>query len=69
MVPAVQLLEVFAREHGRRRAWVHGGASRTKRAPMQPGNTLQVTWKARAEDSLLQEHGGIAERRIGFAHC
>jgi DNA repair protein RecO (recombination protein O) len=45
-------LEVFAREHGRRRAWVHGGASRTKRAPMQPGNTLQVTWKARAEDSL-----------------
>jgi DNA repair protein RecO (recombination protein O) len=45
-------LEVFAREHGRRRAWVHGGASRTKRAPMQPGNTLQVIWKARAEDSL-----------------
>ena len=23
----------------------------------------------RAQDGLLQEHGGIAERRIGFAHC
>jgi len=46
------ILEVFSREHGRRRAMVHGGASRTKRAPMQQGNTLLVTWKARADDSL-----------------
>jgi DNA repair protein RecO (recombination protein O) len=46
------ILEVFAREQGRRRGLVHGGASRTKRAPMQPGNTLAVTWKARVDDSL-----------------
>ncbi len=46
------ILEVFARGHGRRRAMVHGGASRTKRAPMQPGNTLLVTWKARTDDAL-----------------
>lgn len=46
------ILEVFTREHGRRRAMVYGGASRTKRAPMQPGNSLMVTWKARADDSL-----------------
>ncbi|RYY96689.1 MAG: DNA repair protein RecO, partial [Alphaproteobacteria bacterium] len=46
------ILEVFAREQGKRRGMVHGGASRTKRAPMQPGNTLQITWKARADDSL-----------------
>ncbi len=46
------ILEVFARGQGRRRGMVHGGASRTKRAPMQPGNTLLVTWKARVEDSL-----------------
>lgn len=39
------ILEVFARGHGRRRGVVYGGASRTKRAPMQPGNTLLVTWK------------------------
>ncbi len=46
------ILEVFAREQGRRRGMVHGGASRTKRGPMQPGNTLLVTWKARVDDSL-----------------
>lgn len=46
------ILEVFAREQGRRRGLVYGGASRTKRAPMQPGNTLAVTWKARVDDSL-----------------
>jgi len=45
------ILEVFAREHGRRRAMIYGGASQKKRAPMQPGNTLQVTWKG-GEDSL-----------------
>ena len=46
------ILEVFARGQGRRRGLIYGGASRTKRAPMQAGNTLAVTWKARVEDSL-----------------
>ncbi len=46
------ILDVFAREQGRRRGMIHGGASRSKRAVMQPGNTLAVTWKARATDSL-----------------
>jgi DNA repair protein RecO (recombination protein O) len=46
------ILEVFAREQGRRRGLIYGGASRTKRAPMQAGNTLAITWKARVEDSL-----------------
>lgn len=46
------ILEVFSRENGRRRGMVHGGSSQKKRAPMQPGNTLLVTWKARADDSL-----------------
>lgn len=45
------ILEVFAREHGRRRAMIHGGASQKKRGPMQPGNTLLVTWKGN-QDSL-----------------
>lgn len=39
------ILEVFSRVHGRRRAMVYGGSSQKKRAPMQPGNTLAVTWK------------------------
>lgn len=46
------ILEVFSREQGRRRGMVYGGSSQKKRAPMQPGNTLLVTWKARADDSL-----------------
>jgi DNA repair protein RecO (recombination protein O) len=46
------ILEVFSREQGRRRGMIHGGASQKKRGPMQPGNTLLVTWKARADDSL-----------------
>lgn len=45
------ILEVFAREHGRRRAMIHGGSSQKKRGPMQPGNTLQITWKG-GEQSL-----------------
>ncbi len=46
------ILEVFSREKGRRRGMVYGGSSQKKRAPLQPGNTLLVTWKARADDSL-----------------
>jgi len=46
------ILEVFSREKGRRRGMVYGGASQKKRAPMQSGNTLLVTWKARVDDSL-----------------
>jgi DNA repair protein RecO (recombination protein O) len=45
------ILEVFAREHGRRRAMIHGGGSQKKRGPMQPGNTLHITWKG-GEQSL-----------------
>lgn len=46
------ILEVFARAHGRRRGMIYGGASQKKRAPMQPGNTLAVTWKAKSDDGL-----------------
>ena len=57
------ILEVFSREQGRRRGMVYGGASRTKRAPMQPGNTLLVTWKARVDDSL-----GADGQQPGIGH-
>jgi DNA repair protein RecO (recombination protein O) len=46
------ILDVFGREQGRRRGLVYGGASRSKRAVMQPGNTLAATWRARGQDSL-----------------
>jgi len=46
------ILDVFARSHGRSRGLVRGGISRSKRAIMQAGTTLQVTWKARTADQL-----------------
>ena len=53
------ILDVFGRTRGRARGLVYGGASRTKRAVMQPGNTLAVTWRARIDDSL--GHFAVAE--------
>jgi DNA repair protein RecO (recombination protein O) len=46
------ILDVFARGQGRRRGLVYGGASQRKRAVMQPGNSLAVTWRAKSADSL-----------------
>lgn len=46
------LLEVFAREHGRAGAIVHGGASRRTKPTLQSGNVVRLTWKARTADQL-----------------
>jgi DNA repair protein RecO (recombination protein O) len=56
------ILDVFGREQGRRRGLVYGGASRAKRAVMQPGNTLSATWRARGQDSL--GHFSTAEPEV-----
>ncbi len=46
------LLDVMTAGHGRWRALVHGGASRTKQALLQPGNRLALAWRARLADQL-----------------
>jgi DNA repair protein RecO (recombination protein O) len=46
------IMDVFCRQQGRRRGLVHGGASRSRRALLQPGNSLHVVWRARTPDSL-----------------
>jgi len=46
------LAEVFAREHGRAAAIVHGGASKRTKPTLQSGNLVRVTWKARTSDQL-----------------
>lgn len=46
------VLDVLTNAHGRRSGLVYGGASRTKRAQYEPGNTLRVAWSARLEDQL-----------------
>jgi DNA repair protein RecO (recombination protein O) len=44
--------EVLTLSHGRWSGLVHGGASRTKRPLLQPGNRVQATWRARTADQL-----------------
>ncbi len=44
------ILTVFARMHGRVSGFVRGGASRRIAAHLQPGNELDVSWRARLED-------------------
>lgn len=46
------LLELLTREHGRHLGLVRGGRSRRLRASLQPGNSLDVVWRARLEDHL-----------------
>ena len=46
------LLELLTREHGRHMGLVRGGRSRRLRASLQPGNSLDVVWRARLEEHL-----------------
>lgn len=54
------ILEVMTREHGRHLGLVHGGRSAKLQAVLQPGNTVQATWRAR-----LDEHLGIFQIEAG----
>jgi DNA repair protein RecO (recombination protein O) len=46
------IAEVMAVGHGRCLGLVRGGRSTRLAAALQPGNTVQVTWRARLEDHL-----------------
>jgi len=46
------LLEIFTREMGRAAGLVHGGSSSKKRAHLQPGTLVRVTWRARLAEQL-----------------
>ena len=46
------ILEAFTRGHGRHLGLVRGGASRRRRSELQPGNTLQLHWRARLSEHL-----------------
>jgi DNA repair protein RecO (recombination protein O) len=59
------ILQLLTRAHGRHAGLVHGGASARTRGALQPGNRLQVTWRARLADHLgsfscEQLHSGAA---------
>lgn len=48
------ILEVMTRERGRHLGLVRGGRSKRHRPALQPGNELNLVWKARLSDHLGQ---------------
>jgi len=46
------ILEVFSENHGLHRGLVKGGASKSKKALLQPGNWVNINWKARLNEQL-----------------
>ena len=46
------IIEVFTRDHGRHAGIVRGGTSRRMTPVLEPGNQVDVTWRARLEDHL-----------------
>ncbi len=46
------ILDVMTPGHGRHRGYVKGGMGRRQRANIQPGNEVELRWRARVEDQL-----------------
>lgn len=46
------ILDVMTPGHGRHRGYVKGGMGRRQRANLQPGNEVELSWRARVEDQL-----------------
>jgi DNA repair protein RecO (recombination protein O) len=46
------ILEALTREHGRHLGLVRGGISPKRRAVLQPGNRVKLTWRARLAENL-----------------
>lgn len=55
------IVELLTRTHGRHLGLVHGGRSRRMRPILQPGNHVEVSWKARLAEQL--GHVSIESRR------
>ncbi|MEE9314908.1 MAG: DNA repair protein RecO [Rhizobiaceae bacterium] len=48
------IAELLTRDRGRHLGLVHGGRSRKMRPVLQPGNSINVTWRARLDEHLGQ---------------
>lgn len=46
------VVQILTRDHGRHAGLVHGGASRSKRATVEPGNLVDAVWRARLTEHL-----------------
>ena len=58
------ILEILTRKHGRHLGVVHGASSSRIRAMLQPGNRLNVTWRAR-----IAEHLGVLTAELATARA
>src|SRR5262249_3858152 len=46
------ILELMTRQHGRHLGLVRGGAGTRLKPVLQPGNSLEATWRARLDEHL-----------------
>lgn len=46
------ILEIMTRAHGRHLGLVHGGRSRRQRPVLQPGNRVDLVWRARVDEQM-----------------
>lgn len=60
------ILEVMTAEHGRHLGLVRGGRSSRQAPGLQPGNRVQLTWRARLEDHLGHFTAETLESRAGL---
>ncbi len=60
------ILEVMTAEHGRHLGLVRSGRSARQVPTLQPGNRVQLTWRARLEDHLGQYVAEPLESRAGI---
>ena len=57
------ILEALTRAHGRHLGLVRGGVSPKRRATLQPGNRVKLTWRARISENLGVYGVELAEAR------
>jgi DNA repair protein RecO (recombination protein O) len=59
------IIEALTRKHGRHLGLVRGGASRKRRSEFQPGNTLELHWRARLAEHLGNFSAELSRARAG----
>ena len=52
---------LLTREHGRHAGFIHGGVSRKSKPTWQPGNVVEVAWRARVAEQLGNFTGEVRE--------
>jgi DNA repair protein RecO (recombination protein O) len=59
------ILEALTRNHGRHLGLVRGGASRTRKPVLQPGNGVRLVWRARLSEHLGNFTAELERARAG----